>query len=208
MNQRNMNDSSSYFKKSSLRNCYGLSRPFRQYFNPTQKNLMFEKSIYRVLKAVNPYSRYLCITDLNDLFQEGCLGLLEAINDFEDGCNESFAKFADRYIYRNLKNFWRQQIHKQQFLPKLVSIETERLGAINNNCAEQEERYLGVSKAIFLLSPKQKAVIEQVYGFQGHPASLSQIADENKISHEAVRKTHKRGLENLSKNPIIQALVS
>jgi RNA polymerase sigma factor (sigma-70 family) len=207
MNQHNMNDSSSQLKISSLPNYSDLSNPFRQYLDADPKKLMFENAISRVLKAVIPYSRYLCTTDLNDLFQEGCLGLLEAINDFDKSCHESFSQFADRSIYRRLKRFWRQQIHTERFLPKFVSIETERLESANNTCAEQEERYLSVRQALFSLSPKQKLVIERVYGFHGLPASLSQIAAEYEVSHEAIRKTHIRGLVNLSQNPDVQALV-
>ncbi len=206
MNQENRRNASFELKKASLQICSDPEASPKPYFDRKTKDLLFENFNYRILKAVRPYSRYVCLTDVNDLFQEGCLGLVEAIIDFDESQNEPFTKFADRYIYRSLKRFWRQQIDTGRFLAKLISIEAERQHSASNSYPEQVEQYLTVRRSLFLLSPKQRLVIERLYGFEGQPASLSQIALENKISHKAVRRTYKRGLMNLCQDPDLQNL--
>ena len=208
MKQEKISNISFGSKYTLLKICSG-SESSRK-LHPTQKSkrLLFENFVCLVVRAVRPYSRYLCYTDVNDLFQEGCLGLLEAIIDFNSSRKEPFAKYADRYIYRRLKRFWRRQIDTGRFLPKLIAVETERLSSVFDSSAEEEEQCLAIREALAQLSPKQQLVIEQVCGFQEEPVSLSQIAIENKISHEAVRRTYKRGLMNLYQDPNLQDFAS
>ena len=208
MKQKNISNTSFEFKYTLLKICSISESPRRLCSNQESKELLFEDFVYLVVRAVRPYSKYLCYSDVSDLFQEGCLGLVEAIIDFKPAQREPFTKLAERYIYRSLKRFWRRQINTSRFLPKLIAVEAERQSSIFDSSVEEEEQCLAIRQALAQLSPKQKFVIEQVCGFQEQPVSISQIAIENKISHEAVRRTYKRGLMNLCQDPNLQDFAS
>ncbi|UVT31675.1 helix-turn-helix DNA binding domain protein [Microbacterium phage Kenzers] len=69
--------------------------------------------------------------------------------------------------------------------------------AAGNGPAPDEETYLLAHYALDALNPREREVIELVYGFRGEPKSDGEVADIIEAPRVTVSKRHSRGLEKM-----------
>ena len=166
------------------------------------------KYSYLIVRAIKSFRTILFKSDLNDLVQEGFLVLCESaksldIDDFED-----FNKTISMKIEARLKKLRRKQLSYNSVSKLLISESLETTQFIPRIEDETSEIKFIILQGIQCLSVKQRELLYRLYGFYGEPSTIKDIAEESRVSHESIRRLHKRALSNLALNPEIQMLAA
>lgn len=161
---------------------------------------------YLILRSIKSFKTILLKSDLHDLIQEGFLVLCETLETFDTNKPERFEEVANQNIQARLKSLRREQFSTGKIFNEAVRQGVNLVQAPLICAKEIDETQSLLIKGIQELSTKQIIVIYRLYGFQGEPETMQEIAREIQVSYESVRRLHKRALSKLSRILDLQML--
>lgn len=180
-----------------------------------------ETMILSNLRLVRWCARKHQITGLQfkDLFQEGVLGLIRAVEKFDTSLGYRFSTYAcywirqairraidkhSRFVY--LFNHIQEkssQLQKRTELTSLISLDSLDIESIESETITPEDfvslHYLRntLEKALNILSPHERDILQLRFGFSGTRKSLAQIGCILNISSYKVREVESNALRKL-----------
>jgi RNA polymerase sigma factor (sigma-70 family) len=175
------------------------------------RKTLIESNLRLVTKIARQYRRPKI--ELLDLIQEGNIGLIEAVDKFDAEMGYRFSTYAVWSIRKAIQEFLGEENTiesldsiieddgEEVFLSDMIKDAETILGGpsceIIDAQLEQIEEQQRIFERLDTIPEREREVLMMVYGFNGKPMSLQDIADQLGMSHERVRCIKNTALERL-----------
>jgi RNA polymerase sigma factor (sigma-70 family) len=175
------------------------------------RKTLIESNLRLVTKIARQYRRPKI--ELLDLIQEGNIGLIEAVDKFDAEIGYRFSTYAVWSIRKAIQEFLGEENTiesldsiieddgEEVFLSDMIKDAETILGGpsceIIDAQLEQIEEQQRIFERLDTIPEREREVLMMVYGFNGKPMSLQDIADQLGMSHERVRCIKNTALERL-----------
>ena len=138
-----------------------------------------------------------------DYFSVVQLGLAKAINNVDKGCNTVSSSYFYTYMRNELINYFKYRTNPRRLLlgSKMADIEEFSIDAGINIEDDyiKKETFLEVCDIIKTLKPDHREIITRRYGIGRDKETIKMIADDKKISKQAVQQKEQYILKNIKK---------
>jgi RNA polymerase sigma factor (sigma-70 family) len=159
------------------------------------------------LKAIR-HSRAMPGLEMDDLIQESFLLIAKKLQWQQNNEAENIDKELIQEIENTMSRI--KYAHKKVLNESRLLAHHELQGCVypDETQAEADERRTVIERGISHLKPKQRVVIESLFGIGCAPTNHLNLAEVEGISSQAIRKREKRALKDLSKMPNMRQIYS
>ncbi|HEY9825505.1 MAG TPA: hypothetical protein V6D19_08665 [Stenomitos sp.] len=153
------------------------------------------------------YRHIATMQDMEDLLQDGYLALWESLCEAPNQANQDSGSLANR-IRSRLRRSRRQQNLLYRLLPRILKEGYVELTEPMSLPVERDLICQQIERSLARLNPRQRSVIEAIYGINQPASSVLQFAKKQQKSPQAVRRLCERAYVRLGADRELKALVS
>ena len=173
-----------------------------------EKNELYEKFKRLINKVLSDlHCNMKTVEQYEDYYEVAQIGLAKAINNIGGDWKNATSSYFYAYIKHEIINYFNYRTTYKRYLlgTKMADIDDYRIDAGINLEKDllTKERNEELYMAIFNLKPIYREIILDRFGIGGREKkTIAEIADRDKVSHQAVQQRQTYALEKLKKELI------